>query len=230
MSNGAGVWLDHRRAVVINFTAHGHRVEKFQSGLRMILKDIDGNKPRSLFGTKTKGARGPQPAPAEKADVNDYLEQVVAAVANADSIALIGPGMAKSDLRKHLERHKLDDRIVTFAPAERMSDKQLVKHFQKELFPESVEKPPPFTARERKSRANSKNPGPQSPGTPSPARTRNSPPFEAAAAPQRVPRKRQTGPAAQKLASESPETRRSVRSGTGRRNPYANMPQARKER
>jgi hypothetical protein len=226
MSNGAGIWLDHRRAVVVNFTTDGHRVEKFQSGLRMILKDIDGNQPRSLFGTKSKGARGPKPAPAEKADINDFFERVVAAVQNADSIVLIGPGVAKSDLRKHLERHKLADRIVTFAPAERMSDKQLVKQFQNELFPETVRKSvPPFTARERKSRANSKNPGPVSP-----ARTRNAPPFDAAAAPKQISRKRKTGPAAQKLASESPETRRAVRSGTGRRNAYANMPQARKVR
>jgi hypothetical protein len=213
--------------VVVNFTADGHRLEKFQSGLRMLLKDIDGNQPRSLFGTKSRGARGPKPAPAEKADINQYFERVVGAVQNADSIVLIGPGVAKNDLRKHLERNQLDNRIVGFAPAERMSDKQLVKHFQKELFPEAVEKPPPFTARERKSRAHSKNPGRESPA---PTRARNAPPFEAAAAPKRMSRKRQTGPAAQKLSSESPETRRSVRSGTGRKNAYANMPQARKVR
>jgi len=230
MSNGAGIWLDHRRAVVVNFTAQGHRLEKFQSGLRMLLKDIDGSQQRSLFGTKSKGARGPKPAPAEKADLSAFLEDVAAAVQNADSIAVIGPGQAKSDLRTHLEKWKLDDRIVSVEPAERMSDRQLVAHFQKELFPETAKKPvPALTAKERKSRRNSKTAAGKIAAGTSRSR-RNEPPFDAAAAPAGPSRKRQTGPAAQKLLSESPETRRAVRSGTGRANTYANMPHARKAR
>jgi hypothetical protein len=227
MSNGAGIWLDHRRAVVVNYTSAGHRLEKFQSGLRQLLRDNDGNHPRSLFGTKSKGTRSPKPAPAEKADLNVFLEQVADAVRNADSIAICGPGQAKSELRNHLARHKLDDRVVSCEPAERMSDRLIVTHFQKELFPEATRKPaPPLTPKERKSRANSKNPG----NTADASRAGSTAPFDAAASPRAPSRKRVTGPAAQKLASESPETRRSVRSGTGRKNAYANMPQARKVR
>jgi hypothetical protein len=226
MSNGAGIWLDHRLAVVVNFTGDGHRLEKFQSGLRMLIKDVDGTQQRSLFGTKSKGARSPKPAPAEKADLNAFFEDVAHAVQNADSIAVIGPGIAKSDLRKHLEKWKLDNRIVSVEPAERMSDRQLVAHFQKTLFPETAKKPaPPLTRKEQKSRGNSKNPGKAGGGP-----RRNEPPFDAAAAPPTISRKRQTGPAVQKLASVSPETRRAVRSGTGRANPYANMPHTRKAR
>jgi len=231
MSNGAGIWLDHRRALVVNFSADGHRIEEFFSGLRRLLKDVDGSQPRSLFGTKSKGARGPLPAPAEKVDLNAFLEVVAIAVRNADSIAVIGPGQAKSDLRKHLAQHRLEDRITSFEPAARMTDAELVKHFQSLLFPEIAKKPVTPAARERKSRKTGKGvPAEQE------SRVRNTPPLEAAAAPKGPSRKRPTGPAARTPASEPPEKRRLTvrsgtgRSGTGRANPYANMPRARKAR
>jgi hypothetical protein len=46
----------------------------------------------------------------------------------------------------------------------------------------------------------------------------------------RQPEKRRKSPAAKKLRGESPEMRGWIKRGTGKKNVYANMPKARKER
>jgi stalled ribosome rescue protein Dom34 len=54
-----------------------------------------------------------------------YYDQVVECIRDAESILILGPGEAKSDLRKRLETAQLNDRIVAVESVDRMTVNQL---------------------------------------------------------------------------------------------------------
>jgi hypothetical protein len=74
---------------------------------------------------------GPQEAPADDmretafmGHLASYFEEVVSYLRNEPAIFLFGPGEAKGELRKRLEKDKLGGRIVGMETADKMTDKQ----------------------------------------------------------------------------------------------------------
>jgi hypothetical protein len=57
--------------------------------------------------------------------LNIYYDAVIACVRNAESILIFGPGEAKTELKKRLERNKLGGRIVGIETIDKMSDRQV---------------------------------------------------------------------------------------------------------
>ena len=63
-----------------------------------------------------------------EADRNWYSmdgDEVIPFIRNAESILIFGPGEAKTELKNHLERHKLTGRIAGIETADRMTDRQI---------------------------------------------------------------------------------------------------------
>jgi hypothetical protein len=50
---------------------------------------------------------------------------VIACIRDAESILIFGPGEAKGELKKRLERNKLGGRIVGIETIDRMTDRQI---------------------------------------------------------------------------------------------------------
>jgi hypothetical protein len=66
--------------------------------------------------------------------LNIYYDAVIAAVRNAGSILLFGPGDAKDELKKRLKKNNLAGRIVGMETVDKMTDRQIAakvrKYFQ----------------------------------------------------------------------------------------------------
>ncbi len=58
--------------------------------------------------------------------LNIYYDEVVSCIRDAESILIFGPGEAKGELKKRLEKDNLGDHIVGIEPADRMTDPQVV--------------------------------------------------------------------------------------------------------
>jgi hypothetical protein len=54
-----------------------------------------------------------------------YYAAVTALIREAESILLLGPGEAKLELKRHLEREGLGERIVGVDTADKMTDRQI---------------------------------------------------------------------------------------------------------
>ena len=67
--------------------------------------------------------------------LNINYNAVIACVRDAESILIFGPGEAKGELKKRLERNKLGGRIVGIEAIDRMTDRQIAakvrRYFQK---------------------------------------------------------------------------------------------------
>ncbi len=120
----AGLWIDHRKAIVVFLTDAGE-----ETGL--IISSIERQARRSLFSRHT-GPFEPQHVAADDSRqraftgrLNIYYDTVVTSLRDAEYILLFGPGEAKGELKKHLEKSGLGGRIVHVETADKMTDRQI---------------------------------------------------------------------------------------------------------
>jgi hypothetical protein len=133
MNTKVGLWIDHRKAVIVAVTDK----EEVTS---LIISRVEKHLKRSLRAGE-KSSYESQLVPSDNrrlkaftGHLNIYFEAVIACVRNAESILIFGPGEAKGELKKRLERDSLGGRIVGVETIDKMTDRQIAakvrKHFQ----------------------------------------------------------------------------------------------------
>lgn len=135
MSGQCGLWIDHRRAVIVQLQ-DGHPVK------RIVESDV-GRRHRA-GGSRTSVPYGPQDAFAEdraqrkyEQRLRIYYRSVADTLDDPDELLVIGPGEAKGEFVKELDRAS-QQRVVAVEPADKMTDPQLVAKV-KTYFAESSE-------------------------------------------------------------------------------------------
>ncbi|MFI5361821.1 MAG: hypothetical protein ACHQ49_07610 [Elusimicrobiota bacterium] len=129
MPKRIGVWLDRRTAVVVSVAeASGANPAP---GVRRITTDLE-RQLRLSSGRRAKTSHGPQISPPDdmretssRENLKSFFDDVVAEVRGARAIFILGPGEAKEEFRKRLEREGLAGIISGVESAGRMSDRQL---------------------------------------------------------------------------------------------------------
>jgi len=124
MKREVGLWIDHRKAVIMVVTDHGEETKLIISKAEKQLRR-SGDSPM-------KGPYESQQVPASDSrqktftgHLNIYYDAVIACIRDAESILIFGPGEAKGELKKRLERDKLDGRIVGIETVDKMTDHQI---------------------------------------------------------------------------------------------------------
>jgi hypothetical protein len=134
MKTKVGVWIDHRKAVIVTLMEErevvGLIISKAEKQLRR-----SGDSP-------LKGPYEPHQVPEQdsrqrafKGHLNIYYDAVIASIRDAESILIFGPGEAKSELKERLEKHKLGERIVGIETVDRMTRNQIAAKVRRR-FPE----------------------------------------------------------------------------------------------
>jgi hypothetical protein len=57
--------------------------------------------------------------------LNSYYDAVIASIGDAESILIFGPGEAKGELKKRLQRKNLGGRIEVLETVDKMTDRQI---------------------------------------------------------------------------------------------------------
>jgi hypothetical protein len=137
MATGIGVWIDSRAAVIVpaeDGAAGG------TGGLTRITTDLEkqlhlssGERARTSYGKQTAPMDDMREA-SSKANLQVFFDDVVAALRGAHSIFIFGPGEAKEEFKKRLERDGLGGRINAVETVGRLSDRQIAakvrEHFR----------------------------------------------------------------------------------------------------
>jgi stalled ribosome rescue protein Dom34 len=123
MTIEAGLWIDHRKSVIV----------LLQDGQEHVLQ-ISSNV-ENLVGSSLAPHSKPQYMRAgAREDIEDrrfidhldkYYHEVLSQLQNADSILLFGPGEAKRELRKCLEHHQLGKRLAQIETVGKMTNRQI---------------------------------------------------------------------------------------------------------
>jgi hypothetical protein len=147
----AGVWIDHRKALMVFVTPAGERSTHIFSKVESQLRR-SGDSP-------LKGRYAADQVPADDSrqkaltgELNIYYDAVVAALRNAASFVILGPGEAKSELKKRLVKNKLGGRVCAVESADKMSDRQIAAKVR-----EYFSTPRPRKDKRNRGRANRRN-------------------------------------------------------------------------
>jgi len=124
MTTSVGVWIDHRKAVIVMISDTGEHTKVIESNVEKHSGRVDG-------------VRSTTPYEAQKVPADDlrereftshlhgYYDEVIAALREAGPVLIFGPGEAKGELKSRLERDKLAGRIVAVETADKMTDRQI---------------------------------------------------------------------------------------------------------
>ena len=132
MRTKVGLWIDHRKAIVVAVTDKGE-----ERGL--IISKVETQR-RRAGDSPLKGPYESQQVPesdsrqrALTGQLNIYYDAVIASIRAAESILIFGPGEAKGELKARLARRNLGGRIVGMETVDKMTDRQIAakvrRHF-----------------------------------------------------------------------------------------------------
>ena len=134
MKTKVGLWIDHRKAIVVAVTDKGEE-------LALIISKVE-KQPRRSGDSPLKGPYDPLQVPAADSrqrtltgHLNIYYDAVIASIRDAEAILIFGPGDAKGELKKRLKRNNLGGRIAGIETVDKMTDRQIAakvrKYFRK---------------------------------------------------------------------------------------------------
>ena len=134
MKTAVGLWIDHRKAIVVAVTDKGEEIGLIISKAEKQLRR-SGDSP-------LKGSYESLQVPASNSrqrtltgHLNIYYDAVIASIGDAEAILIFGPGDAKGELKERLKRNNLSGRIVGIETVDKMTDRQIAakvrRYFQK---------------------------------------------------------------------------------------------------
>lgn len=134
MKREVGVWIDQTKAIIVTMIGEKQEIRQVRSNIEKHIRFSGGTLTRPLYGT----ALFPKPGhPDQKfsLSLSAYYDGVVALIRNADAIWIFGPGDAKAELEKCLQREQLAAHIVGIETVDKMTDREIAEkvrqHYQK---------------------------------------------------------------------------------------------------
>jgi hypothetical protein len=128
MKEQAGVWIDHRGAVLVFVLRKGNeRVARLESGVE---------KHGRVAGLSAEDAPEGDHRDRQFADhLTKYYDDVIQQLGASSEVFVFGPGEAKGEFQKRMEAKGQGERIVAMETADKMTDPQIAArvrdHFKK---------------------------------------------------------------------------------------------------
>jgi hypothetical protein len=133
MKTAKGLWIDHRKAVIVTVTDKGEDVKEIVSHVE--------KQPGRFNGVHSTTPYEAQLVPADDSQergltghLDTYYDDVISHLGDAEGILIFGPGEAKGELVKRIARAKLSGRIAGVEIADKMTVPQIAgkvrKYFQ----------------------------------------------------------------------------------------------------
>ena len=124
MNKAVGLWIDHRKAVIVVITDKGEEI-------KLIISKVE-KQPGRFGGVRSINSYESQQVQADDSHerefmghLNIYYDAVIACIRDAESILIFGPGEAKGELKQRIERNKLGERIATIETVDKMTNRQI---------------------------------------------------------------------------------------------------------
>ncbi len=118
MDKQAGLWIDHSKAVIVMITVTGEEIKEISSDMERHESFTEETASSDEF---LEDVRNRQIAD----QLNNFYEQIMAMVGDADTIRIFGPGEAKDELVKRFEQQGLKAHILTIETVDKMTGRQI---------------------------------------------------------------------------------------------------------
>ena len=134
MKKYIGIWVDHKKAVIVTKKQPERSYEEdLELAVTQISSDVE-RKVRLSGGSRTRNTPwGPQEIAVDskiearqKQQLKKFYHQIIEFIKDADKILIMGPGEAKLELKKEIEKSKaLISKIVGVHTSDKMTNNQI---------------------------------------------------------------------------------------------------------
>ena len=124
MTMQAGLWIDHRKAVIVVVSDEGEATRLVTSPVEKHVRFSGG----AGSGESHRSQKGTGEDTRERrfeGQLDRYYDDVIAHIRDAEALLLFGPGEAKGELKARLERDGLGGSIVAIETVDKMTDRQI---------------------------------------------------------------------------------------------------------
>lgn len=139
MATKAGVWIDHKQAIVVLITDKGQDIKKIAFDIGQPVRRASKSRTKNKFTPNDFVAEGTLERKVE-ADRKSYYDDVIACIRGADSLLILGPGDAKGEFNKHIKAKKVRGVVVELETTDKMTDNQLAAKVKKHFATSPVKK------------------------------------------------------------------------------------------
>ena len=124
MKKEIGLWIDRREAILVVLTDGEEEITHITSS--------NGKRVRYSGSSHSKTPQGLKEVTSEDQrdrksgnQLNLYYDEVIAVIRDAETIQIFGPGEAKGELEKRIERNGLKAHMPALEAADKMTDRQI---------------------------------------------------------------------------------------------------------
>ncbi len=139
MKTTKGLWIDHKKAVIVTVTDKGEEIKEITSHVE--------KQPSRFEGVRSTTPYPAQLIPADDSQQRDltgqldkYYDEVISHLRDAELILIFGPGEAKGELAKRIESSRLSGRIAGIETVDKMTDRQIAAKVRAYLKETTVQK------------------------------------------------------------------------------------------
>ena len=134
MATQAGLWIDHRKAVIVTVSNEGDTTKLVESNVEKHVRYSGGAGSGGSHGSRAGAGEDTRERRFE-GQLGKYYDEVVACVRDAEAIFIFGPGEAKGELKARLEAHGLGARIAAIETVDKMTDRQIAAKVRERFAP-----------------------------------------------------------------------------------------------
>jgi hypothetical protein len=125
MKKEIGLWIDHRKAVVVMVSDEGEEVREITSHMEKHVRYSDD----TSEGGSSEDVRDRQFGNR----LNSFYDAVIAVIRDGHSVQIFGPGEAKGELKKRLESGGFKGQILGIETVDKMTDRQIAAKVREHL-------------------------------------------------------------------------------------------------
>ena len=124
--NYVGLWIDHRQAVLVSITDGAETIKRIDSDIERKVRLSGGSRTaKTPYGPQQVSVDGKQQERI-KQQARQYYQQIIRRIQDATKILIFGPGEAKTELKKEIEKSKkLVAKKITVQTADKMTERQI---------------------------------------------------------------------------------------------------------
>jgi hypothetical protein len=124
MTNRAGVWIDHKQAVLVLVNNAGTEVKKIKSDIQKPVRVIGRSKSAAAYPKNDFLAEDRREHKIED-HRKKFYDEVIACLRGAEMLLILGPGEAKYEFCNRIKRRKLRIGVLELETTDKMTDRQL---------------------------------------------------------------------------------------------------------
>jgi hypothetical protein len=116
MNRKVGLWIDHRKAVIVSITGESEEIKTMLSGMEKHVR---------FSGEAQAGTEEDIRDRRFTNHLNKYYDKVIAFIRNADLILIMGPGEAKGEIKRRIENENIANQTINIETADKMMNPQI---------------------------------------------------------------------------------------------------------